>query len=236
MRRLTHALVMSAVLLGASPMACAGLFSDEEAHKKIESLTQENQKLQQNIKTLEERVAKLDAQMRSQGLLELVQQMETLKADLARVRGQGEVNTHAVETAEKRQRDLYVDLDNRMRKLERVGDAPEAGTAETAPTAASATPATADSAAENRAYESAFNLFKIGNYQAAIAGFQNFLKSHPASPLAPNAQYWIGNSYSALRDYKSGARSGGAMAAMAEVAFPLSEEEIEALAHYLAHL
>ena len=40
----------------------------------------------------------------------------------------------------------------------------------------------------------------------------------------------------ALRDYKSGVRSGGAMAAMAEVAFPLSEEEIEALAHYLAHL
>ena len=40
----------------------------------------------------------------------------------------------------------------------------------------------------------------------------------------------------ALRDYKSGVRSGGAMAAMAEVAFPLHEEEIEALAHYLAHL
>jgi cytochrome c553 len=40
----------------------------------------------------------------------------------------------------------------------------------------------------------------------------------------------------ALRDYKSGARSGGAMAAMADVAYPLSEEEITALAHYLAHL
>ena len=40
----------------------------------------------------------------------------------------------------------------------------------------------------------------------------------------------------ALHDYKSGARSGGGMAAMADVAFPLSEEEIEALAHYLAHL
>jgi cytochrome c553 len=40
----------------------------------------------------------------------------------------------------------------------------------------------------------------------------------------------------ALRDYKSGVRAGGAMAAMADVAFPLSEEEIEALAHYLAHL
>jgi cytochrome c553 len=40
----------------------------------------------------------------------------------------------------------------------------------------------------------------------------------------------------ALHDYKSGARAGGAMAAMAEVAYPLSDEEITALAHYLAHL
>src|SRR3981081_2745869 len=40
----------------------------------------------------------------------------------------------------------------------------------------------------------------------------------------------------ALHDYKSSVRSGGGMAAMAEVAYPLSEEEITALAHYLAHL
>jgi cytochrome c553 len=40
----------------------------------------------------------------------------------------------------------------------------------------------------------------------------------------------------ALHDYKSGIRAGGGMAAMADVAYPLSEEEITALAHYLAHL
>jgi cytochrome c553 len=40
----------------------------------------------------------------------------------------------------------------------------------------------------------------------------------------------------ALHDYKSGVRSGGGMAAMADVAYPLSEEEITALAYYLAHL
>jgi cytochrome c553 len=39
----------------------------------------------------------------------------------------------------------------------------------------------------------------------------------------------------ALHDYKSGARVGGGQAAMADVAYPLSEEEITALAHYLAH-
>jgi cytochrome c553 len=40
----------------------------------------------------------------------------------------------------------------------------------------------------------------------------------------------------ALHDYKSGVRAGGGMAAMADVAYPLSEEEITALAHYLSHL
>jgi cytochrome c553 len=40
----------------------------------------------------------------------------------------------------------------------------------------------------------------------------------------------------ALKDYKSGARSGGAGSAMTDVAYPLGEEEITALAHYLAHL
>jgi cytochrome c553 len=40
----------------------------------------------------------------------------------------------------------------------------------------------------------------------------------------------------ALNDYKSNLRVGGGVAAMADVAYPLSEEEITALAHYLAHL
>jgi cytochrome c553 len=40
----------------------------------------------------------------------------------------------------------------------------------------------------------------------------------------------------ALHDYKAGQRIGGGVAAMADVAYSLSEEEITALAHYLAHL
>jgi cytochrome c553 len=40
----------------------------------------------------------------------------------------------------------------------------------------------------------------------------------------------------ALHDYKSNVRVGGGVAAMADVAYSLSEEEIAALAHYLAHL
>jgi cytochrome c553 len=40
----------------------------------------------------------------------------------------------------------------------------------------------------------------------------------------------------ALHDYRSGVRSGGGMAAMADIAFSLSDDEITALAHYLARL
>ncbi|MGJ4908904.1 c-type cytochrome [Bradyrhizobium sp. HKCCYLS2033] len=40
----------------------------------------------------------------------------------------------------------------------------------------------------------------------------------------------------ALHDYKSGQRVGGSQAAMTDVAYPLSDEEITALAHYLAHV
>ena len=40
----------------------------------------------------------------------------------------------------------------------------------------------------------------------------------------------------ALHDYKSGVRSGGGVAAMAEVAYPLSDQDIAALAHYLSRL
>ena len=61
----------------------------------------------------------------------------------------------------------------------------------------------------------------------------NYAGTKAVGPLAGQREDYL---VKALRDYKSGARSGGAMAAMADVAYPLSEEEIEALAHYLAHL
>lgn len=196
---------LGATLLAVSQLATAGLFSDDEAHKRIEALQQENIQLQQKLRSLDERVTKLDAMLRAQGMLDLLQSVEAMKNEMAKLRGQIEVNTYNVDTTQKRQKDLYVDLDNRLRKLERVdGPSPSATPAPSdSPAPVTAPAAPSDPAAENRNYEAAFNLFKIGNYQGAIAGFQNFLKSYPSSPLAANAQYWVGNSYSAQKDYKA---------------------------------
>ena len=63
--------------------------------------------------------------------------------------------------------------------------------------------ATGGGDAESRAYDAAQNQRRIGNYPAAIAGFQNFLAQYPKSPLAHRAMYWIGDSQYNLRDFKT---------------------------------
>jgi tol-pal system protein YbgF len=74
------------------------------------------------------------------------------------------------------------------------------------PRPASAPPSQVASAAageDARVYEAAQNQRRIGNYQAAIVAFQGFLAQYPKSALAPRAQYWIGDSYFNLRDFKN---------------------------------
>lgn len=81
------------------------------------------------------------------------------------------------------------------------------GSAMAAAPPASPPPATvgtnpADSS-ESRAYEAGFTLFKAGRYNDAISHFNKFIKEYPGSNLTPSAQYWIGNSHYALRDFKN---------------------------------
>ena len=202
-------------------VAHAALFDDEEARKRI---AETNVRLTQVQKQLEDRVATLEQQLKSQGLVEMFGAVEQLKADIARMRGQIEVLTHELAEAQKRQRDLYVDLDSRMRRLE-TANAPAAvvpagpgaagvpvqavtatppvaaGTVPAATTPAPAAPVV-DAAAEQRAYDAALEQFKRADYSGAIASFGAFVKAHPKSPLAPSAQYWIGNAQFARRDFR----------------------------------
>ena len=61
----------------------------------------------------------------------------------------------------------------------------------------------------------------------------NFAGTKAVARIADQREEYL---VKALHDYKSSQRVGGGQAVMADVAYPLSEEEIEALAHYLAHL
>jgi tol-pal system protein YbgF len=95
--------------------ANAALFDDEEARRRIEST---NQRLSAVQRSLEDRLSALEQQLKAQGLVDLFNQSEQMRNDLAKLRGQIEVLTYELEQAQKRQKDLYVDLDTRLRKLE----------------------------------------------------------------------------------------------------------------------
>lgn len=130
----------------------------------------------------------------------LLRDIEALKAEVARLRGQNEMLEHKIESLSKRQSDLYLDLDKRIEDLRKQArDAAQAGAA---PVAAG-TVAKEDPLAESKAYEDALEQFKAGNYDKAIAGFGDFLKAYPNSTLAPNAQYWTGYAYYVRKDYKN---------------------------------
>ncbi len=168
--------------------ARAGLFDDEDARKDIAALRVQ---VGANQKAAEERLARIETMLQDRSI-ELAKLIDELKQDLARMRGQIEVQSHQIETLDRRQKDLYVDLDTRLRKLEASIQAQEKQAA-SAP----------DPLAEGKAYEAALNQFKLGNYQSSVAAFQNFLATYPNSQQLSSAQYWIGNAYYALRDYKS---------------------------------
>ena len=75
-------------------------------------LTRQVQALQQIAGSLDARLTKLESVIQqNQQLLGLLQEVETLKAEVAKMRGQAEVQMHQMDTLGKRQNDLYVDLD-----------------------------------------------------------------------------------------------------------------------------
>ena len=124
LRRAAAAALLLLTLL-AIP-ARAALFDDEEARKRIADV---NARLAAVQKQLDERITALESQLKSQGLVDLFNQVEQVKSDIAKLRGQVEVLTFEVEQAQKRQKDLYVDLDTRLRKIEGGPGSPAAGDA-----------------------------------------------------------------------------------------------------------
>ena len=128
--------------------AHAGLFDDDEARRRIDALRKE---LAQQGLDNEARIQKLEDQLRNIGVVELVQQLEQMNQEIARLRGQIEVLANENQQLQKRQRDFYLDLDSRLKRLEPApaggsvppsGASPPPATPAAPPASASAAPAT----------------------------------------------------------------------------------------------
>ena len=215
LRRLAPVTFLLATLLVAARPAYA-LFEDDEARKRIDRLRSE---VAENQRKVDERLKAIDAAVSNASdrsvLIDMSSQLEALRNEMARMRGQLEVLTNQSEVADRRQKDLYLDIDTRLRKLE-SGREQAAVAPQSTPGAVvvpgvvpvpggGATPGTSEevSPAETKAYQAALDQFKLGNYSLAVSAMQGFLVTYPNSKLSPNAQYWIGMAHSGQRDYKS---------------------------------
>ena len=227
----SEALKFSAVALAVAGItaAHAGMFDDEEARKQIVQLRSQMSETQ---RTLDQRVGELEAQAKNRSIIDLFNQVETLKTEFARLRGQIELLQNDMENTQKRQRDLYVDLDGRLRKVEvqmteqaaraaqmppavvgpvmppgggpgpATGTPPGADPSRTMPPALVPPPPLMDPVAEQRGYDQGLEHFRGGRFGEAVTAFQLFVRNFPKSTLVPSAQYWIGNSLYAVRDFR----------------------------------
>src|SRR6185369_10086944 len=121
MRAASRAVLAALAFAGLASSAHAALFDDDEARARVEALRRQMAATQQSV---DERLAKIEGELRDRSaLVDLAGQIEALRGDLSRMREQIEVLLNQAETADKRQKDLYLDIDTRLRKIEQPKEA-----------------------------------------------------------------------------------------------------------------
>jgi tol-pal system protein YbgF len=196
----------AAALFGGDDVARKGV---AEQQKRVDGLYSRYDEIAGRLSKLEDAI-KAQASSASQPVLDLANQLQVVREELRTLHGQIEVVSNNIEANAKRQRDMYVDLDTRLRRFEQnvpaasaPGSTPAPGAAAPAAPAPQASAQASAPASETQAYEAAQNQRRMGNYQAAIVAFLAFVSQYPKSSLAHRAQYWIGDSYYNLRDFKN---------------------------------
>jgi len=132
-------------------------------------------------------------------LTDLLLQVDTMQNELRKLHGQVEVQANEIEHLKTRQRELIADIDRRVQELERR----RGGAAPMETTASGSVPAVAASTTqEQQDYDAAFGLLKQGFYDRAAKGLRDFIAKYPQSNLRDNAQYWLGESFYVVRNYR----------------------------------
>lgn len=171
----------------------------------------------QSSERLGQRTTGIEHKLDTPALARMVNQLAILREQVRNLRGDIQEIRHQLQELQARQRDIYSNLDRRLRKLEQGGTAPQ-DSSDSSSNTASQTPFSSSSklpkigsnaAVQNissispskayAAYEQAFNVLKEGRYARSRQEFREFLRRYPNSQYADNARYWLGESYYAER-------------------------------------
>ena len=179
----------------------------------------------QSRPSLADRVAALEARDQAQGQqnIDLLNRISQLESDVKQLRALVEQMQNDNQQAGDRAKAQYIDLDSRIGRLEAAAQqapaqvppgatrppsaaakVPVAHSASVAPPPAAqlATAAPANGANADAAYRAAFDAMKAEHYADSAKQFNDFVQQHPDSALAPNAYYWMGESYYVTQNYQ----------------------------------
>lgn len=150
--------------------ALAGLFDDDQARQQIAALKAESH----------ERLQQLEIANRK--MLDLVNQVERMQTEIAQLKGRVDELNYGLESTQKRQQDLYVDLDSRLSSKEnqKLSD----------PTLV-----------EEKNLNAIVNNVQAQKYKAAMFSLQKFIANYPESKQMGAAYYWLGMSYAGMKQW-----------------------------------
>lgn len=155
--------------------------------------------MQAQLADLERRLSAIERILANGSLVDLTVQVDELERQAAELLGRIDALDHEAAEGASRQRDLYVDLDERIQKLESGGPTNGGGLANGS-LAPGELPMPSGSDRDN--YQAAFELLKEQRYEQAAMAFKQFLVSFPDSQLADNAQYWLAESHYVSGDFQ----------------------------------
>jgi tol-pal system protein YbgF len=208
--------VMAALIIGL-PLKAHALFEDTDARREILKMR----------KQIEELTVKLDASVTNKlgplnirvddkadkkSIVDMIGEIEKLRSEVATLRGQVEVLSNEINNSQRRQKDFYNDLDQRLRKIEPQKLTVDGKDVEV-------------DKAEQKAFDNGLAEFRNGNFAASQQLFTSFLQRYPDSGYLPQAYFWLGSTYFAKQECDKAIPAYQTVAAR----FPTSQKAPEAL-------
>ncbi len=176
------------------------LFDDNEARRAILDLRQRFEKqdteIGNRLRALDTKVNQIQAT--ASGQLALQQEIESLRSELARLRGQLEEQTNALAKVQREQKAQLANVDSRIKTVEPVEVDINGQSFQVDRT-------------EQRLFDAALNEFRSGNFSNAERSFEQFRQLFPSGPYAAEAAFWLGSAQYGLKKYKEAAATQSAL-------------------------
>lgn len=174
--------------IGASLMAllgCEGMLSREDDPMYLK------------LNEVDARLGRVERLVDNEGLVNLMSRLDGLQKDLQALRNDVETLQYEVEQSNTRQRDLYLDIDQRLQAIETARASLDVFEGGSLSPGQLPVPGGTDRAN----YQAAFELLKQGRYDQAAIALQQFMVAFPSSELSDNAQYWLAETYYVTQKY-----------------------------------